>query len=93
MTVAEMLDRISSTELNEWMLFYEMEPFGSEADFLGHAITSSTIANVNRSKGKKAMKPKDFMPKFEKEKTQSVDQMIGFAAAMTAALGGQDLRE
>ena len=32
----------------------------------GHAITASTIANVNRKKGAKSFKPQDFIPK-EKE--------------------------
>jgi len=93
MTVAEMLSRISSRELTEWMLFYGLEPFGTEVEFLGHAITSSTIANVNRAKGKKAAKPEDFMPKFEQKKEQSIDEMIGMVSMMNAAYGGKDLRE
>ncbi len=66
MTVGELLERISSRELSEWMVFYTLEPFGSQADYLGHAITASTIANLMRDPRKqKAMKPEDFMPKFD----------------------------
>jgi len=93
MTVAEMLDRISSRELTEWMIFYGHEPFGSEADFLGHAITSSTIANVNRPKGKKALKPEEFMPKFEKKKPQSTDEMINIAAMYAAISTVENTKE
>lgn len=75
------------------MIFYELEPFGAEASYLGHAITSSIVANVNRRKGKKAYPPEDFMPKFGRKKKQSTDEMIGFAAAFTAALGGEDKRQ
>jgi len=89
MTVAEMLSRISSRELTEWMIFFSREPFGTEADFLGHGIVASTIANVNRKKGSKAMKPDDFMPKFEKPKQQSTDEMINIAKVFTIALGGE----
>lgn len=92
MTVAELLARVSSKEITEWMLFFELEPFGAEAEFLGHAITASTIANVNRGKGR-ARKVEDFMPKFSRQKEQTVDDMINFAAAMTHALGGKDERE
>ena len=92
MTVAELLVRISSKELTEWMAFYRKEPFGSEARYIGHAITASTIANVNLAKGKKAHSPEDFMPDFDK-KEQTVDSMIAFASMMTAAMGGEDLRE
>ena len=93
MTVAELLSRISSKEITEWIAFSALEPFGSDADYLGHAITASTIANVNRAKGKKATKPDDFMPKFERKKEQSVDDMVTFAKMMTTALGGEDKRE
>lgn len=91
MTVAEMLERISSRELTGWIAFSQLEPFGSEAGNFGHAITASTVANVNRGKGQKPYKVEDFMPIFEKE-PQSVDQMVQIAAIMTAGLGGQDLR-
>ena len=75
------------------MLFYEIEPFGTDVELLGHSITSSTIANVNRKKGSKAFSHDDFMPKFERKKTQSIDEMIGLASIMTTAMGGEDLRE
>ena len=74
------------------MIFYSLEPFGSEASYLGHAITASTIANVNRGKGKKAMKPEEFMPKFERKREQTTDDMVAFASYMTTALGGEDKR-
>jgi len=89
---AEMLVRMSSAEVTEWMAFFGLEPFGSEADFLGHAITASTIANVNRQKGQRIHKIDEFMPKFEKQ-AQSVDQMLQVAEMMTIGLGGKDLRE
>jgi hypothetical protein len=63
-----------------------------EVDQLGHAITASTIANVNRGKGRKAYDVEDFMPKFEKQ-NQTADEMIQLAAMYTGAMGGSDLRE
>jgi hypothetical protein len=59
---------------------------------MGHAITASTIANVNRHKGGKAYKPADFMPKFSKRE-QSLGEQLQFASMMTIALGGEDLRK
>ena len=93
MTVAELLARVSSKELTEWMAFDRLEPFGTNTQYLGPAITSSVVANVNRPKSKKAMKPEDFMPKFKKKKKQTTGDMIGIAAHLTAALGGEDLRD
>jgi len=89
---AEMLARMSSAELSEWVAFSTLEPFGAEASYFGHAITASTIANVNRQKGQRAHKVDEFMPKFEKQ-AQSVDQMLQVAEMMTIGLGGKDLRE
>ena len=63
-----------------------------EADYLGHAITASTVANVNRGKNQKAYKVEDFMPKFERE-IQTPDQQIQIAAMFTASMGGKDLRK
>ena len=92
MTVDEMLSRMSSRELTNWMIFYEFEPFGTEIELLGHAITSSTVANASRKKGQKAYKPEKFMPKFGRKKKQSVKSMIGVAAAFTKLAGGEDKR-
>lgn len=93
MTVSTMLTQISSKELTEWMIFYGMEPFGADAGYLGHAITASTIANVNRGKGKKAQKVEEFMPKFTGKKAQTPEEQLQFAEMFTYAMGGQDLRQ
>ena len=73
------------------MAFAQLEPFGAEMDLLGHAVTASTVANVNRPKNRRAYKVEDFMPKFGK-RSQSVDEMIQWAEAMTIGLGGEDKR-
>jgi len=93
MTVAELLGRISSRELTEWMAFSQLEPFGAEAGYVGHAITASTVANVNRGKGQKAYDVQDFMPTMGKKEPQTVAEMIQFAEMYTIALGGKDLRD
>lgn len=74
------------------MAFASIEPFGAQADHLGHAITASTVANVNRTKNQKAYKVEDFMPVFEKQ-DQTPDQMVQIAEMFTLGLGGKDLRD
>jgi len=93
--VAWGLERISSHELSEWMAFAEMEPFGFEADFYGHAQTSATLANVNRSKDSKVYTAMDFMPVFKQieEKEQSPDNMIHTIEMINIIAGGKDLRK
>lgn len=94
MTVAELLSRISSRELSQWIEFYQLEPLGNEASYYGSAVVASTVANVHRAKGSKAYKVEEFLPRFGKRKeSQSVDEMLQFARMMTVAMGGQDLRD
>ncbi len=94
MTVNELLHRVSAQELTEWMAFYRLEPFGSEANYLGHAITSATVMNSQRTKKSKVFKPETFMPDFERvTEEQTTDEMIAFAEMMTAAFGGKDKRK
>lgn len=66
MTVGELLARISSRELTEWMAYAQVEPFGEERGDLRAGIVASTIANVNRDtkKRRKPFEPEEFMPKF-----------------------------
>jgi len=76
-TVKELLSRIDSQELSEWLAYYSIEPFGEWRADLRQAITSMIIANVNRSKKSRAYKVKEFMP-FEKQqrrKQQTPEQM------------------
>jgi hypothetical protein len=58
--------------------------------FLRSGIIASTIANVNRGKGKSPYKPEDFMPKFDggKHKEMTADQMKHMAMVITKAFGG-----
>lgn len=92
MTRAELLWRMSSREITEWMAFAQVEPFGAEFELLGHAVTASTFANANRKKGTKAFDVKDFIPKF-REKKGTIKDLIGHLAAYTKAVGGKDKRE
>jgi hypothetical protein len=60
MTVGDMLQRMSSAELTEWMAFYVVEPFGEEhADFRAGVIASVT-ANHSMSPPDKPRRPSDF---------------------------------
>lgn len=64
MTVAELLDRMSSAELSEWMAFYSIEPFGEERADLRQALTTSAVHNSIQAHAKhpKWTKYQDFMP-------------------------------
>jgi hypothetical protein len=65
--VRELLARIGSDELTEWMAFYQLEPFGDFRADLRSAIVASTLANAHRSKEGKPFTPEDFMPFVDKQ--------------------------
>lgn len=91
--MAELLARISSRELTEWMQYYELEPFGEERADLRAAIVAATVANANRRKGKRAFKPADFMPRFKQQaEPQSWEDQLRLVEMLNAAFGGVDLR-
>jgi len=60
MTVAELLHRIDSHELSEWMHYCTLEPFGDEQRPV--ATLTALTANVNQGKQGRTFKPDDFMP-------------------------------
>lgn len=46
LTVEELLVKLSSRELTDWMAFYEIEPWGSLIDSKRQSTTAATMANV-----------------------------------------------
>lgn len=79
MTVAELLTRMSVKELNEWAVFFRLQPFGPIRDNFHAGIIASTAANLFNSKGQ-ALTPADFMPDFFATATTKADRMAKMKA-------------
>lgn len=78
MTVAELGDRMSSIELQEWIEYQNIVGCldSRQRNDLGAGIVASTVANANRSsRTSKSFSPQDFMPYVEKKK-QTPQQAI-----------------
>ena len=85
MTVEDMLARMSSEELSEWMAFDRLEPIGwARVDLVG-GLLCSLLANQHRKRGSKAFKPGDFMPFLERG-TIDVSDPDALAAAFGSLL-------
>lgn len=88
MTVGEMLARISSRELSEWAAYEQLTgPLGGRRGDVQAAIIAATVANAQRSKGR-ALLPKDFIPKWDKPKAMTPEEMWAAAMQANASLGG-----
>lgn len=75
MTVEELLSKVSSLELAEWMAFYRIEPWDTFRDDWHFGMLASVMANAWRGKGSKRFKPKDFIPKFHKRRQGWQEQL------------------
>lgn len=90
MPVAELLARITSGELTEWMAYERVTgTLGPERNDFLHAITATTIANANRGKGKAPVKVSAFMPKWDRGR-QSWQEQLAIVRQLNAAMGGAD---
>jgi hypothetical protein len=96
MTVRELLARIDSRELSEWMAYFSLEPWGTEVEDWRAGMIAGTIANVNRDpkKRRRPFEPKDFMPQRvpeSKEEQSWEDQakILEMWFGMHTARGGQ----
>lgn len=59
-TVRELLSRMDSRELAEWMAYYSVEPFGDTAADVRNALLCSLLANIWRGKGQRVYRIGDF---------------------------------
>ena len=77
MTVAELGDRMSSRELQEWIAYQSIVGCldSRQRGDLGAGIVASTVANAHRTSNSKSFNPHDFMPYYEKPK-QTPQQAI-----------------
>jgi hypothetical protein len=86
MTVREMLGKLDSRELTEWMALDGMDPIGQERDDLRAGIVASVVANCHSTKGR--FKPSDFVPKFgpRAEKRKTPTELAAMAQAITGLM-------
>ena len=52
---------MGASELQEWMTYWRMEPWGSYRDNIHAGLIASTIANVYRSKNRRPVSFEEFM--------------------------------
>ena len=94
MTVRELLARVSSRELSEWMAYAKIEPFGEVRADLRAGIIASTVANTARDpkKRRRPFQPREFMPRFERQRQQTWEDQLRYVEMLNVAFGGRDLR-
>lgn len=87
---------LTSNDFADWLAYYRVEPFGEDRADLRAGIIASVIANVNRDpkKRRRAFRPEDFIPKFDrKDERQPWQDQLKLVEMLNKALGGRDLRD
>lgn len=73
-------------------MYYQMEPFGTDVDMYGHAMTTSTLLNVYRDPKTHPdpIQPRDVMPNWDQ--TDIVEKQIQQVRQFNAMFGGKEVR-
>jgi hypothetical protein len=91
MTVREMLARIDSRELSEWMVAYSLNPWGPERADLRAGMIASTVANCMSENG--GFKASDFMPQFGPPEEKTSEQLKDTMMRFTGMMGGEFVKK
>lgn len=68
MTVRELLTRMDSRELSEWMAYYSIEPWGQERDNVHAGIIAKAVYDVHQDpKKRRDISPLDFVMREKEE--------------------------
>lgn len=86
-----MLAAMDARELDDWMAFERLEPFGDRVTQLMVAQLTALVANIVRQKGGRDVRVEDLMPRYVADKSE-MDwremkkrmQMLSRAAAVAA---------
>lgn len=76
--VESLLRSMSSKQLQEWMAFYELHPFGQDySDFLVAQLTK-VMHNRWRGKNEPALQARDFLPLWREPEQTAEEQLSIF---------------
>jgi len=94
--VAELQQRMSSAEFEDWLAYNQVSPIGPERlDHLA-ALVAATVANANpfRKKGSKSVAVAAFVPQWApKARASTPDDQLAYVKILHAMFGGSDERK
>jgi Protein of unknown function (DUF4035) len=91
--VRELLGRLSSAEIGEWLAYYELEPFGEWRADLRAGIIASTVFNMNRGEHAAPARAADFMPDFSGERLRAQEKSIEELKLLASMVPGIRLKK
>jgi len=90
MTVKELLRRVDSAELTEWMAWYRLNPCGDEVVCAQIALAIAVFVNANLKKGSSPAKLSDFyiVDRIKPRKKMTPSQVGAWAMGFVQSVGG-----
>jgi len=89
MTVGELLARISSREITEWMVYERIAgPIGPVRGDIHAAQVAATVLNVNRRKRRRPIKIDDVLLRWDRKEPVSPVELYERVRRINARLGG-----
>lgn len=92
MTRVELLQRMSSRELSEWMAYYAVEPWGEVQAEYRSALVASMVANTARDpeKRKSPFEAEEFMrPSYIGTRKEEPESLMDKARAIFGLMGAR----
>jgi hypothetical protein len=86
-TVKELLTRIDSHELTEWVAYDSIDPFGETRADIRQGYLTSAFYNANSKKGAKQLTPKDFIIGDTSKRRPSKQTPQEMASALSTIFG------
>lgn len=93
-----MLKRMPSSAFTEWMAYDLIEPIGPARIDAGFGLVAATVVNVNRKRGRRAIKPIEMYPPYDKAflkahpGKQTWQDQLSIVEMLNVAYRGKDLR-
>lgn len=88
-SVDTMLSNLSARELDEWVAFFELEPFGDTRGDIQMAQLCTLVANIARDRRQRAYRIKDFLLRWEGDPQPALAEQWRVIEMWNAALGGK----
>ena len=91
MTVRQLENKIEARELQEWMVFFGLEPWGAVRADYRSGVIAATLVNVNGGKkGKKPAQADDFFNLYTQHsnRKQTNEQQINIFKKLAAVQNG-----
>ena len=79
------IESLPATEFIRWIAYSRIQPIGAHRDDIRTAYAAAVAYNVTRPRKARPLKPRDFMPQYERKRIQTGAEIAATMNMMAAA--------